>query len=1153
MRFKTRTLSPWAALLLSASLLLSLPFSLAEPVAPEAEVVLTDTQLAQPDVPPVQPEAAPQPAQPMVEPGLFFSLSIADNDTEEKAQARASLVTALLLKSATGNAQRAVFLFGEGRNQEIWSDGQVMEAQDLLSLASALDRLKPNKLIPAKAFQETSQRMLEKAAAVPAGQPVQLWFIEQRTPMLVALGGDGLAKSAADPLHLAALGLADLLRQRPEATVHFVYIDAAETPQAADAAMVRLEDYLQKLLTDLPGAGGRVQTHLVSSLDTRETADGSNSILTLLRGQWDARFALQPLVTGQGADPAAVDFLYVQAAHPAIRGTLLYLDYRSNAGDAPALAVTRLLDNPGEAGDSLGAGDPFYLNRVYAGKRFAFLNFDGIPAGNYQVSLRFSQPRPAEALTSLRAFHAVTPPDIRVTKADPAALWLPGVTEFRAMADVGFAPQSEWQASLFINGQPADVQVSALPQQEGQESAWSFVLPAQANRQDLVSVSLTWRGMAGEEMTFASPAMELPHSNQPPQPVPGAVVDFTVVNGIPGPDGALLALQPYRVLLDELVSDPNNDLPVFSLLSPGGMPADPAFYLEGEVLSFSPPPDGAGLYQVLVSATDQQAAMTTPLTLSFQVTPLLKSMEGWRFALANAPGGDAVQRFQVGRGIDLRFDLVGTGLEETFRLYDMAARQQGLPPLEQALAVRFLQPEASVGLDASQHTTVLSIARNESGQASGASFAFHLPPQVLAAKSDSIPLAFDVTLLDQVLTGVTVDTALIAVANTPPTATLVTPLPGLRGDLPGTPPDFTPLAFSDLRKDALYLDQVFTDAETPDLLTYRLAIKGLPARVSLNGVALAEPAPGPDGTREWLIEPPVVLVPDVAVPGTIPPVEPAYTPVTPASPESAAPVTSSPQPESAQVEWITDVPTIVPSHSATTLATAAPQGTEAPPVLLSEAPAPDAPAPEYHLALEIEFLGTGQGTVTLSASDAELSSEALTWSVRLDSAHRKAVLLRTVLLAALAVLLVAAIVLYRLKMPSFKGHALVLQTEVTLREGDQGLVSNPVGIPMGVYGKGAVPLSVLMVAARQAPLPGVPFETLGGYRLRMARGGHMKLTGNRNGLKLKQNGSERAFAGKEKIGQDIPTTLIFSGNKGRQALRLTLVKQGSSTQQGGFS
>ena len=97
MRFKTRTLSPWAALLLSASLLLSLPFSLAEPVAPEAEVVLTDTQLAQPDVPPVQPEAAPQPAQPMVEPGLFFSLSIADCYTKLSPDELTAIISAVTI------------------------------------------------------------------------------------------------------------------------------------------------------------------------------------------------------------------------------------------------------------------------------------------------------------------------------------------------------------------------------------------------------------------------------------------------------------------------------------------------------------------------------------------------------------------------------------------------------------------------------------------------------------------------------------------------------------------------------------------------------------------------------------------------------------------------------------------------------------------------------------------------------------------------------------------------------------------------------------------------------------------------------------------------------------------------------------------------
>ncbi len=196
---------------------------------------------------------------------------------------------------------------------------------------------------------------------------------------------------------------------------------------------------------------------------------------------------------------------------------------------------------------------------------------------------------------------------------------------------------------------------------------------------------------------------------------------------------------------------------------------------------------------------------------------------------------------------------------------------------------------------------------------------------------------------------------------------------------------------------------------------------------------------------------------------------------------------------------------------------------------------------DAQLPLDFQFSNPGVTTITISAYDGELSSNAdAVYSITLESSYTKNMITWLAVISAGLLAIAIVLLLIWLGKPSFAGVNAELEVVEPTGNAFGEPLARGVRIPLSHFKKKSVSLATLLIACRQPPVRGVDFDVLADIRIYPVKGAMLGSIA--CGAKAKAAGLT-VQPGNDSLGGQIDDMPILFGTNESEWIRLTLSRR----------
>lgn len=897
-----------------------------------------------------------------------------------------------------------------------------------------------------KLFDQISKELVKDS------NPLDIWIIEQRSPM-----------SAADNSPLMN-SMKNLIKSpAPEVNLHFLYL--------GDGLEEGLETPLKQIIQEQEGPDGGLK-RLVSAYKLRNQNwldnDDIQPLLSMASNRvlrkeiedfvydnekklWTAEFTMpggiareKPMVYIRhpgGYGPIVTQTVSLQEAS----GQLIPFDLVSNqevswilmqSGSDQQLTLTFSFQN-----DQQGSQDDEEVALFNPEEEVVTDESEGVEEENLENDTQdteLDQPVPYGLV------YRKVPSGKRVWLEEglDQKSWNRETRTVEVYSDANYLPLEAWQASLTADVKTFEPVVAKYD--ENGQMVWEFELPSLDPGEHVLTARIqqsqdSMEALASEQVTITV-TNKSPHtSNEQEKPFPVVLFDDVSVHSR---EDDTIYDKPLIVDLSDYFIDPDGDPLTFTFSIGEKTTIENELYnarIAENNLLFYPKKESKWKYiELKLIAVDAFNAKSNVLTLSFEPRSLKNMLSSWGMRITE----EEPLYKSVGDKIDYELVYRGEEADRDLKQYLNDQKRLKLLSLDEALSAADLilplgEPEAKNTVK-----TSFSVKEDEDGKL------------YLSAKISSDPLIVDGSPslpfapkynghrpLNDLMPVIQLN-----IQNQPPKIKLDEPYARfIKGEVDGSRGAYETITLSELTELSLNLEGLFSNDEPNEKLTYSLSVKGLPHKVVFQDDPVKpkntdENEPEPSGSEHPLIE-------------------------------------DGEQASVAEAEEKKEEPSTEPTKNS--------QGKDGDGLPSEEAIVESTPAPahidqaasselpreaEYSFNqagnFDIIFHDIGEAEVRLYARDSTYQSDSLVFNVSVNSRRQR--VFKTVIGISLGVVFLLStllIVRQHLK-PSFKGKV----AEVRSGFIDQNGRYHTTSISLDTFRKEAIPLSTLLIAARQ-PLP----------------------------------------------------------------------------------
>ncbi len=723
-----------------------------------------------------------------------FNLSKEDNDGKELALA---LIQPLLAQYQ--GTETNVILYQIKENGMFLGQYSLMNADDMDACLTKLAKMQLEGVQqPEKVYLEFCKELNRQYRNNALGN-TELWLFESRKPLTIAWNALFLPSDVLS----AGDNLQQLMAACPALRLHYVFIGDYVSADTTPKTEYRIDDYLKSMLAD---QADRVVTHVLPKDHAYNTTTGANSLMGIVRTYYRAAIEVPAIPPADSGNARELDFTYQHSAQAGLNDVLFFLDCPKNE-----VANIRISFVSAEAAPQQ---QPTYA--MYSSGRYTWLVLRDVPAGAYQIIVSLKSALTSAAPIKLYPFLIAKHSTVSITCGQ--IVGGTGTTDrdslqFVITTDATDIPVELWQVSMQMNGKPFTIEVQPLQEEEGQYQWQATVAKEQLVAGSTVSFSAVLSLEAPHALVLQSNAIQASFGNRPPKaaeevPILAAYLDAPVLE-----NGEVFQLPACEYDLSRLFTDADGDALTYYFAADAQGNAS----IESNIFTYLPDAENASTATFTVLAKDPYGGESEPLTFTVRQQSVAELISLMRYGLATGGESNILEKDEeycgpLGEELTLLFELLPVDAFPGFDQLLLGALK--LAPLEE-----YFQIECTV-------TDGASAAEPLAVTVQGQSICVRLPALEDTA---TYTLTCTANYLGLPLPNL-MEPIEISAQNTAPSLR--------RSDIPmvltaimqGTPSEYQPITLAEVMGLApdtpILLNDYFTDAETPEKLTYFFQLKG---------------------------------------------------------------------------------------------------------------------------------------------------------------------------------------------------------------------------------------------------------------------------------------------------------------------------------------